>query len=131
MVNDLTVVCAWSNEEAARYIETFKAYENKPPDSIKERVDDDYVSKLTDCLTQIQSVNKTDVVTLASTFGVSFLVVVKRKRAWLARKIPYTNYPSTCVVTNGPSFPIHSHSRTSWTHLQMNSGYYLALESAK
>ncbi|KAF9350013.1 ssDNA endonuclease and repair protein rad10 [Mortierella sp. AD094] len=69
MVNDLTIVCAWSNEEAARYIETYKAYENKAPDAIKERVDNDYLSKLTDCLTQIQSVNKTDVVTLSSTFG--------------------------------------------------------------
>ncbi|KAG0312679.1 ssDNA endonuclease and repair protein rad10 [Dissophora globulifera] len=69
MVNDFTIVCAWSNEEAARYIETFKAYEYKAPDAIKERVDNDYLSKLTDCLTQIQSVNKTDVVTLSSTFG--------------------------------------------------------------
>ncbi|KAG0203016.1 Excision repair cross-complementation group 1 [Mortierella sp. GBA30] len=69
MLNDLTIICVWSNEEAARYIETFKAYENKAPDAIKERVDNDYLSKLTDCLTQIQSVNKTDVVTLSSTFG--------------------------------------------------------------
>ncbi|KAF9402953.1 Excision repair cross-complementation group 1 [Mortierella sp. AD011] len=69
IVNDLTIVCAWSNEEAARYIETYKAYENKAPDAIKERVDNDYLSKLTDCLTQIQSINKTDVVTLSSTFG--------------------------------------------------------------
>ncbi|KAF9215092.1 ssDNA endonuclease and repair protein rad10 [Podila verticillata] len=69
MVNDFTVICAWSNEEAARYIETFKAYENKAPDAIKERVENDYLSKLTDSLTQIQSINKTDVVTLSSTFG--------------------------------------------------------------
>ncbi|KAF9560776.1 Excision repair cross-complementation group 1 [Mortierella alpina] len=69
MVNELTVICAWSNEEAARYIETFKAYENKAPDAIKERIDNDYLSKLTDSLTQIQSINKTDVVTLSSTFG--------------------------------------------------------------
>lgn len=70
MVNDLTLVCAWSNEEAARYIETYKAYENKAPDAIKERVENDYLSKLTDGLTQIPSINKTDIVTLASTFGV-------------------------------------------------------------
>lgn len=69
MVNDLTLVCAWSNEEAARYIETYKAYENKAPDAIKERVDNDYLSKLTDGLTQIPSINKTDIVTLSSTFG--------------------------------------------------------------
>jgi len=75
MVNDLTIVCAWSNEEAGRYVETFKSFENKPPDAIKERVDNDYISKLTDCLTQIQSINKTDVVTLASTFGVSLFLL--------------------------------------------------------
>ncbi|KAG0291372.1 ssDNA endonuclease and repair protein rad10 [Linnemannia gamsii] len=69
MVNDLTLVCAWSNEEAARYIETYKAYENKAPDAIKERVENDYLSKLTDGLTQIPSINKTDIVTLSSTFG--------------------------------------------------------------
>ncbi|KAG0093023.1 ssDNA endonuclease and repair protein rad10 [Podila epicladia] len=69
MANDLTVICAWSNEEAARYIETFKAYEYKAPDAIKERIENDYLSKLTDALTQIQSINKTDVVTLSSTFG--------------------------------------------------------------
>ncbi|KAG0245894.1 restriction endonuclease type II-like protein [Mortierella sp. GBAus27b] len=69
MMHDLTVFCAWSNEEAARYIETFKAFENKAPDAIMERIDNDYLSKLTDSLTQVQSVNKTDVVTLVSTFG--------------------------------------------------------------
>ncbi|KAF8930819.1 ssDNA endonuclease and repair protein rad10 [Dissophora ornata] len=69
MVNEFTIVCAWSNEEAARYIETYKAYENKAPDAIKERIENDYLSKITDCLTQIQSVNKTDVVTLSSIFG--------------------------------------------------------------
>ncbi|KAG0292066.1 ssDNA endonuclease and repair protein rad10 [Linnemannia gamsii] len=69
MVNDLTLICAWSNEEAARYIETYKAYENKAPDAIKERVENDYLSKLTDGLTQIPSINKTDIITLSSTFG--------------------------------------------------------------
>ncbi|KAF9911577.1 ssDNA endonuclease and repair protein rad10 [Linnemannia zychae] len=69
MVNDLTLICAWSNEEAARYIETYKAYENKAPDAIKERVENDYLSKLTDGLTQIPTINKTDIITLSSTFG--------------------------------------------------------------
>lgn len=35
-----------SQEEAGRYLETFKAYEHKPPDIIKERVDPDYLSKV-------------------------------------------------------------------------------------
>lgn len=30
---------------------------------------DDYLAKMTDCLTHIKSVNKTDVLTLLSTFG--------------------------------------------------------------
>eukprot|EP00842_Homolaphlyctis_polyrhiza_P004593 jgi/Hompol1/5134/HPOL_004173-RA len=67
--NNLTMILSWSPEEAARYIETLKAYENKPHDLIKERVDDTYFSKLTSALTHIKSVNKTDVVTLSSSIG--------------------------------------------------------------
>lgn len=69
ITNGLTIISAWSAQEAGRYLETYKSFENKPPDLIKERVDNDYLSKLTDCLTSIRGVNKTDVVTLASTFG--------------------------------------------------------------
>ncbi|KAJ3057171.1 Excision repair cross-complementation group 1 [Rhizophlyctis rosea] len=69
LYNNITLVLSWSPEEAGRYLETFKAYEHKPPDLIKERIEGDYLSKLTDSLTQIKSVNKTDVVTLTSTFG--------------------------------------------------------------
>ena len=35
-----------SYEEAARYLETYKAYENKPPDLLKERVDSDFSSRV-------------------------------------------------------------------------------------
>ncbi|KAG0235381.1 Excision repair cross-complementation group 1 [Actinomortierella wolfii] len=76
VTSEFTLICCWSNEEAARYIETYKAYENKPPDAIRERVDNDYLSKLSDCLTQVRSINKTDVVTLSSTFG-SFQSIVE------------------------------------------------------
>ncbi|KAI8824815.1 DNA excision repair protein ERCC-1 [Fimicolochytrium jonesii] len=67
--NNMTLMLAWSQEEVGRYLETFKAYEFKPPDLLKERVDSDYLAKLTDALTQIKTVNKTDVLTLASAFG--------------------------------------------------------------
>ncbi|ORX91967.1 DNA repair protein rad10, partial [Basidiobolus meristosporus CBS 931.73] len=69
IVNELTLVLAWSQEEAGRYLETYKSFEHKPPDLIKEKVDNDYLSKATDSLTQIKSVNKTDVLTLLSSFG--------------------------------------------------------------
>ena len=64
-----SLVCAWSRQEVARYIETFKLYEHKPADLIQGRTDDDYTSKLIGSLTAVRSVNKTDVSTLASTFG--------------------------------------------------------------
>jgi DNA excision repair protein ERCC-1 len=45
-------------------------YENKPADNIQERTDNDYLSRLTGALTSVRHVNRTDVVTLGSTFGV-------------------------------------------------------------
>lgn len=59
-----------SAEEAGRYLEIYKSFERKPPDLIKERVEKDYMSQATAALTTIRGVNKTDVVTLLSTFGV-------------------------------------------------------------
>eukprot|EP00657_Telonema_sp_P-1_P008346 TRINITY_DN29333_c0_g1_i1.p1 TRINITY_DN29333_c0_g1~~TRINITY_DN29333_c0_g1_i1.p1 ORF type:complete len:230 (+),score=22.92 TRINITY_DN29333_c0_g1_i1:184-873(+) len=67
--NQFTLLLVWSAEEGGRYLETFKAYEHKPADSIKAKVDPSYFALLTDALTAIRSVNKTDVYTLASTFG--------------------------------------------------------------
>uniref|UniRef100_A0ACB8FT96 Excision repair cross-complementation group 1 n=1 Tax=Sphaerodactylus townsendi TaxID=933632 RepID=A0ACB8FT96_9SAUR len=68
---DCTLVLAWSAEEAGRYLETYKAYEQKPADLLKEKVDQNYLSRVTDCLTSVKSVNKTDTLTLLSTFAVS------------------------------------------------------------
>lgn len=70
VINDLTLMVAWSNTEVARYLELYKSFERKPPDLIKERVDDDYLSRLNNALTSVRGVNKTDVVTLATNFGV-------------------------------------------------------------
>ncbi|XP_067412644.1 DNA excision repair protein ERCC-1 isoform X2 [Emydura macquarii macquarii] len=66
---DCTLILAWSPEEAGRYLETYKAYEQKPADLLKEKVDQDFLSKMTDCLTSVKSVNKTDTLSLLSTFG--------------------------------------------------------------
>lgn len=59
-----------SNDEAGQYIATFKQFEHKPPDLIKERVDKDYDSQLRTALTSINKVNKTDVETLRTSIGV-------------------------------------------------------------
>lgn len=66
---DCTLILAFSTEEAGRYLESYKVYENKPPDAIMEKTDQNFMAKMTDCLTNIKSVNKTDVATLISTFG--------------------------------------------------------------
>jgi DNA excision repair protein ERCC-1 len=58
-------------EEAGHYLTTLKQFEHKPPDMIKERVDKDYHSILRTALTSIGKVNKTDVETLRTSFGVS------------------------------------------------------------
>ncbi|XP_039217818.1 DNA excision repair protein ERCC-1 isoform X2 [Crotalus tigris] len=66
---DCTLILAWSPEEAGRYLETYKAYEQKPADLLKEKVEQNYLSRVTDCLTSVKSVNKTDTLSLLSTFG--------------------------------------------------------------
>lgn len=66
---DCTLVLAWSPEEAGRYLETYKSYEKKPADLLKEQVEKDYLSKVTDCMTTVRSINRTDAITLLSTFS--------------------------------------------------------------
>jgi len=55
---------------------TFKQFEFKPPDLIKERIDRDYYTILRTALTTISKVNKTDVETLKTSFN-SFANVSK------------------------------------------------------
>lgn len=39
LLADLTLMLAWNAEEAGKIIETYKVYENKPPDRIMEKVE--------------------------------------------------------------------------------------------
>ncbi|CAI9731608.1 excision repair ERCC-1-like isoform X1 [Octopus vulgaris] len=63
-----TLILAFSAEEAGRYLETYKVYENKPPDAIMEKSDKDYMSMLTECLTSVKQINKTDCANIISKF---------------------------------------------------------------
>ncbi|CAG7854861.1 DNA excision repair protein ERCC-1 [Serendipita indica DSM 11827] len=69
LINNLTIMVAWTLEEAGVYLSTYKLFEHKPPDLIKERVDNDYDSRMRAAFTSIKGVNKTDVMTLKSNFG--------------------------------------------------------------
>lgn len=68
-MHEYTLIQAWSNIECARYIETFKAYEGKSAASIQERVENEFLPKVTGILTTVRSVNRTDAVTLLDMFG--------------------------------------------------------------
>eukprot|EP00823_Brevimastigomonas_motovehiculus_P008546 TRINITY_DN784_c6_g1_i1.p1 TRINITY_DN784_c6_g1~~TRINITY_DN784_c6_g1_i1.p1 ORF type:complete len:389 (+),score=122.98 TRINITY_DN784_c6_g1_i1:133-1299(+) len=68
--NNWTLICAWSHEEIAKYLETFKAYEKKSADLIREKIDShDPKAQIFSVLNVIRSFNKTDIATLATTFG--------------------------------------------------------------
>ena len=63
------LILAWSPEEARRYLETYKACKQKLADLPMEKLEQDFVSWVTECLTTVRSVNKTDSQTLLTTFG--------------------------------------------------------------
>ncbi|XP_071537187.1 DNA excision repair protein ERCC-1-like [Panulirus ornatus] len=66
---DMTLMLAWSQEEAGRIIEVYKMFEHKPPDLIMEKQDTNPYSMLIDALTSVKSINRTDAMTLLSNFG--------------------------------------------------------------
>ena len=74
MRQKFTLILCWSHQEASKYIMGFKAYQSKGGEFIKERVGNDYLSVSTDALTKVRGVNKTDVLTLVSNFGVCYCV---------------------------------------------------------
>lgn len=69
LVNNVTIILAWSAQEAGRYLELFKTYENAAPTSIKGHQSTHYVDRLVEFVTAPRSVNKTDAVSLVSNFG--------------------------------------------------------------
>ena len=69
---ELTLMLAWSPEEAGKILEIYKMFENKPPDLIMEKSNPDPHSKMVDALTTVKSVNKTDAVTLMVNLNVLF-----------------------------------------------------------
>mmetsp|Transcript_1086 Transcript_1086/g.2158 ORF Transcript_1086/g.2158 Transcript_1086/m.2158 type:complete len:229 (-) Transcript_1086:20-706(-) len=84
MRSDFTLLLAWSPQEAARYLETFKAYARKPADMIQGQNDRAFVTQLSEALTTIRPVNKTDVATLHATFG-SLSSIMTASREQLSR----------------------------------------------
>jgi DNA repair protein Rad10 len=69
LVNNVTVMLCWSAQEAGRYLELFKTFENAAPASIRGQQSSTYSEKMVDFITVPRSINKTDAVGLVSNFG--------------------------------------------------------------
>lgn len=69
IVNNFTLILAWSTAEAGRYLESFKSLETAPAKEIKGQTSTSYSDQLTDVLTTIRAVNKNDAYSLIGTFG--------------------------------------------------------------
>uniref|UniRef100_A0A0A9Y731 DNA excision repair protein ERCC-1 n=1 Tax=Lygus hesperus TaxID=30085 RepID=A0A0A9Y731_LYGHE len=69
LLTELTLMLAWSPEEAAKILQVYKQYEHKPPDAIMEKKESDARIKLASALTSIRSINKTDASTLLNNYG--------------------------------------------------------------
>jgi DNA excision repair protein ERCC-1 len=69
LVNNVTVMLCWSAQEAGRYLELFKTFENAAPTSIRAQQAGTYSEKMVEFITVPRSINKTDAVGLVSNFG--------------------------------------------------------------
>lgn len=69
LVNNVTVMLCWSAQEAGRYLELFKTFENAAPTSIRAQQSSTYSDKMVEFITVPRSINKTDAVGLVSNFG--------------------------------------------------------------
>ncbi|KAF7296110.1 DNA excision repair protein ERCC-1 [Mycena kentingensis (nom. inval.)] len=108
LINNITILVAFSSEEAGHYLATFKQFEHKPPDMIKERVDKDYDSVLRSALTSISKVNKTDVETLRTSFG-SFANIARATSDQL-QDMPGFGQVKVNNVKNAFDKPIRNHA---------------------
>ncbi|GAB6026229.1 Excision repair cross-complementation group 1 [Chamberlinius hualienensis] len=64
MLTNLTMILAWSPEEAGRHLEVYKIFDKKPADSLMKKQESDNCSKVIDALTSVKSVNRSDAVVL-------------------------------------------------------------------
>lgn len=69
MINNVTIILCWSAPEAGRYLELYKSYEHAAPTAIRAHQATSYSDKLVEFITVPRSINKTDAVSLISSFG--------------------------------------------------------------
>lgn len=65
----LTLIVCANNREAARYLETYRAYAHKSADAIKGSAESTPYARYAECVTTVRAVSSTDALTLAKQFG--------------------------------------------------------------
>ena len=79
MVNNLTLILAWSAREAARYLEAYKALEHAAPTAIRGQQSMTPGERMVEFVTVPRGINKADAVSLVSAFGSMRAAVNARK----------------------------------------------------
>ena len=72
ILTEMTLMLAWSAEEAGTMLEAYKQMESRRPDLIMEKrggAGSDARARCVDALTSVRAVNKTDAATLLGAFG--------------------------------------------------------------
>ncbi|GKY95716.1 hypothetical protein MPSEU_000532400 [Mayamaea pseudoterrestris] len=67
--HNMTLILSWSEEEAARYLETFKAFDGHDASIIKKREETNFVDQVANVLAECKGINKTDSHQLLAQFG--------------------------------------------------------------
>jgi DNA excision repair protein ERCC-1 len=69
VTNNLTLILAWTEEEAARYLETYKALDGKDATLIQKKEQTYFADQVADFLGTCRGVNKTDAAQLLAQFS--------------------------------------------------------------
>jgi DNA excision repair protein ERCC-1 len=69
VTSNMTLILAWSEQEAARYLETYKALDGKDASSIQKRESNNFQDQNADFMTACKPVNKTDASNLLTHFS--------------------------------------------------------------
>ena len=69
LINNVTIILAWSAAEAGRWLELYKTYEHTPPTAIRSHQNRSEGDRLIEFITTPRSINKNDAVALVSNFG--------------------------------------------------------------
>ncbi|KAI4150217.1 MAG: hypothetical protein LQ340_004213 [Diploschistes diacapsis] len=79
LVNNLTLILAWSAREAARYLEAYKVLEHAAPTGIRGQQAMSYAERMVEFVTVPRGIHKADAVGLVSAFGSVRAAVNARK----------------------------------------------------